>query len=59
MYLADTLSRAYLLEMHTCAVTEELKEIDHTLALASPIKEVRNVATWIASDFSFGSVASE
>ena len=34
MYLADTLSRAYLPEVHTCAFTKELKEIDHTLVLA-------------------------
>ena len=34
MYLADTLSQAYLPEVHTCAFTEELKEVDHTLALA-------------------------
>ena len=34
MCLADTLSRAYLHEVHTCAFTKELKEIDHTLALA-------------------------
>ena len=34
MYLADTLSRAYLPEVHTCAFAEELEEIDHTMALA-------------------------
>lgn len=34
LYLADTLSRAYLPEVHTCSFMEELKEIDHTLALA-------------------------
>lgn len=34
VYLADTLSQAYLPEVHTCAFTEELEEVDHTLALA-------------------------
>ena len=34
MHQAGTFSRAYLPEVHTCAFTKELKEIDHTLALA-------------------------
>ena len=34
MYLADTLSRAYLPEVHSCSFWSELAEIDHTLTLA-------------------------
>ena len=29
MHLADTLSRAYLLEVNGCAFTRELEDIDH------------------------------
>ena len=48
MYLADTLSRAYLPEEHTCAFTEELKEIDHTLGLAiteDRLQQIKHVSS--------------
>ena len=48
MYLADTLSRAYLPEVHTCAFTEELKEIDHTLTLAitdDRLQQIKHVSS--------------
>lgn len=47
MHLADTLSCAYLPEVHTCAFTEELKEIDHTLTLAIPadcLQQIKHVS---------------
>ena len=34
MYLADTLSRAYLPEANICTMSQELAEVDHTLSLA-------------------------
>ncbi len=36
MYLADTLSRAHLPEMHSCSFTHQLEETDHTELLAIP-----------------------
>ena len=48
MHLADTLSRAYLPEVHTCAFTEELKEINHTLALAiteDRLQQIKHVSS--------------
>ena len=34
MFLADTLSRAYLPEVHTCDVSQQLESVDHTRTLA-------------------------
>ena len=34
MYLADTLSRAYLTETHTCVISKALENVDHTTSLA-------------------------
>ena len=36
MFLADTLSRAYLHDVHACEFSRELQEVDHTIALALP-----------------------
>ena len=33
MFLADTLSRAFLLEVNTCEFTKELEEVDHSAFL--------------------------
>ena len=33
MYLADTLSRAYLTETHTCVISKALENVDHTTSL--------------------------
>ena len=48
MYLADTLSRAYLPEIHSCSFAEELEEIDHTQALAMTddrLQQFKHVST--------------
>ena len=48
MYLADTLSRAYLPEVHVCDFTKELKEIDHTLTLAitaDRLQQIKHVSS--------------
>ena len=34
MYLADTLSRAYLTETHACGISKALENVDHTTSLA-------------------------
>ena len=36
MYLADTLSRAYLPEAHVCVLAQERADVDHALSLALP-----------------------
>ena len=36
MFLADTLSRAYLHDVHACEFSRELQEVDHNIALALP-----------------------
>ena len=48
MYLADTLSRAYLPEIHSCSFAEELEEINHTQALAMTddrLQQFKHVST--------------
>ncbi len=40
MFLADTLSRAYLPHVNACSFESSLEEIDHTLALAMPETQV-------------------
>ena len=39
MYLADTLSRAYLPEVNSCDVVRELEEVDHKVTL--PVSDQR------------------
>ena len=50
MYLADTLSRAYLPEVHTCTFSEKLKEIDHTLMLAITADRLQHLKVVCADD---------
>ena len=48
MYLADTLSRAYLSDVHVGEVAQELVDVDHTLSLALPtdqIQQLRHAST--------------
>ena len=43
MYLADTLSRAHLPEVNTCAFTHQLEETDHTALLAIPPDQLERI----------------
>ena len=48
MYLADTLSRAYLPEVHTCDFTDKLEKVDHTLSLAitaDRLQQIKHVSS--------------
>ena len=50
MYLADTLSRAYLPEVHVCDFTHRLEEVDHTSLLAIPPNRLQKVRQASADD---------
>ena len=43
MYLADTLSRAYLHEVNTCRLAHSLEEVDHTMLLAIPPDRLQKI----------------
>ena len=43
MYLADTLSRAYLHEVNTCRLAHSLEEVDHTMLLAIPPDHLQKI----------------
>ena len=43
MYLTDTLSRAYLPEVHVCDFTHRFEEIDHTSLLAIPPNRLQKI----------------
>ena len=50
MYLADTLSRAYLPEVHVCDFSHRLEEIDHTSLLAIPPIRLQKIRQAPADD---------
>ena len=50
MYLADTLSRAPLSEVHSCAFTHQLEETDHTALLAIPPDQLEKIKQASADD---------
>ena len=50
MYLADTLSRAHLPEVNTCAFTHQLEETDHTALLAIPPDQLERIKQASADD---------
>ena len=50
LYLADTLSHAYLPEAHCCTVAVECADIDHTSALALPPERVQQFKHASADD---------
>ncbi len=43
MYLADTLSRAYLPEVNVCESIQKLEEVDHTSTLAIPADRIERL----------------
>ena len=43
MFLADTLSRAYLPEVHPCEFVHQLEEVDHTSLLAIPPDQLQKI----------------
>ena len=50
MYLADTLSRAYLPDAQICGVAQELVDVDHTLSLALPPDRIQQLQHASADD---------
>ena len=44
MFLADTLSRAHPNEVSVCEFSQQLEEIDHTMALAMPEERLLQLA---------------
>ena len=50
MYLADTLSRAYLEESHSCKEVQELEEIDLTTSLAISAEKLQRIRHISAND---------
>ena len=50
MFLADTLSRAHLSEIHSCAFAQQLEETDHTALLAIPPDQLQKIKQALAED---------
>ena len=50
MFLADTLSRAYLHDVHACEFSRELQEVDHTIAMALPEECLHQLTSASSSD---------
>ena len=50
MFLADTLSRAYLTGVHACKFSNELEDVDHTASLAIPAAQLQRLKEISASD---------
>ena len=50
MFLADTLSRAYLTGVHVCSFSQELEVIDHTVSLAIPVAQLQRLKNVSSSD---------
>ena len=50
LFLADTLSRAYLPEVHACSIAEDFEEIDHTLSLQLPKERLQQFEHTSADD---------
>ena len=50
MYLADTLSRAYLPDISACAFSQSLEEVDHTMSLAMSEDHLQHVRQLSAED---------
>ena len=50
MYLADTLSRAYLLDAQVCMIARDLAEVDHTVSLALPADQIQQLQHASADD---------
>jgi len=43
MFLADTLSRAYLTGVHACSFSHELEAVSHTASLAIPVAQLQQL----------------
>ena len=43
MFLADTLSRAHLTEVHVCSFSQELEVVDHTATLTMPAAQLLRI----------------
>ena len=43
MYLADTLSHAYLPDAQICGIVQELVDVNHTLSLALPPDRIQQL----------------
>jgi hypothetical protein len=50
LFLADTLSRAYLPEVRACSISEAFEEIDHTMALELPKERLQQFEHMPADD---------
>ena len=50
MFLADTLSWAYLNGVHACSFSHELEVIDHTASLAIPVSQLQQLKDVSSSD---------
>ncbi len=50
MFLADTLSRAHLTEVHACSFAQELEEVDHTVVLAMPAAQLQRIKDIVTND---------
>ena len=50
MFLADTLSRAHLTEVHACSFAQELEEVDHTAVLAMPAAQLQRIKDIVTND---------
>ena len=50
MFLADTLSRAPLANVHTCNLAQELEEVDQTASLALPAIQLQRIQDIASAD---------
>ena len=50
MYLADTLSRAYIAKVHACSFSQGLETVDHTAPLAVPRAQLQRIKEVSARD---------
>ena len=50
MFLADTLSRAYLPDISVCEFSRRLEDIDHTISLAIDDERLQQIKHWSTDD---------